>query len=124
MTAPAHVLVFRPIIGPAGSAATRSTVTARDYAQTLELLELHGMEHTRSAATAGASRARKVASLCRADARMRALRAPRRLRARPRARVERPGARGRLARDPGREHVRLRVRTLSSTTSAAGWRAA
>ena len=47
MTAPAHVLVFRPLIPRLQAAGHEVEVTARDYAQTLELLELHGMEHTR-----------------------------------------------------------------------------
>ena len=45
MTAPAHVLVFRPIIPRLRAAGHEVEVTARDYAQTLDLLELHGMEH-------------------------------------------------------------------------------
>src|SRR6476659_6848597 len=46
MTAPAHVLVFRPIIPRLQERGHEVEVTARDYAQTLELLELHGIEHT------------------------------------------------------------------------------
>ena len=45
MSAPAHVLVFRPIIPRLRAAGHEVEVTARDYAQTLDLLELHGMEH-------------------------------------------------------------------------------
>ncbi|MEX0993541.1 MAG: DUF354 domain-containing protein [Solirubrobacterales bacterium] len=63
MTAPAHVLVFRPIIPRLRDAGHEVEVTARDYAQTLELLELHGIEHTSFGRHGGASRARKFASL-------------------------------------------------------------
>ena len=89
-------------------------MTARDYAQTLELLELHGIEHTAFGRHGGASRLRKLAL----------------------AAVARPGAMRRFARrsgfdlalrtarttsrspprrsDPGREHVRLRVRDAAA----------
>ena len=63
MTAPAHVLVFRPIIPRLRRAGHEVEVTARDYAQTLELLELHGMEHTAFGRHGGASRLRKLGSL-------------------------------------------------------------
>ena len=63
MTAPAHVLVFRPIIPRLRAAGHEVEVTARDYAQTLELLELHGMEHTAFGRHGGASRLRKFGSL-------------------------------------------------------------
>ena len=57
MTAPAHVLVLRPIIERLRAQGHEVEVTARDYAQTLELLELHGMEHTPFGRHGGASRA-------------------------------------------------------------------
>ena len=63
MTAPAHVLVFRPIIRRLREAGHEVEVTARDYAQTLDLLELHGMEHTAFGRHGGASRLRKFGSL-------------------------------------------------------------
>jgi uncharacterized protein len=44
MTAPAHVLVFRPLIRVLRERGAEVEVTARSYAQTLELLELHGVE--------------------------------------------------------------------------------
>jgi predicted glycosyltransferase len=44
MTAPAHVLVFRPLIDIMRGRGDEVRITARDYAQTLELLELHGLE--------------------------------------------------------------------------------
>ena len=43
MTASAHVLVFRPLIEIMESRGDEVQITARDYAQTLQLLELHGL---------------------------------------------------------------------------------
>jgi predicted glycosyltransferase len=63
MTAPAHVLVFRPVIARLKAAGHEVAVTARDYSQTLELLELHGIDYTGFGRHGGAGRARKVASL-------------------------------------------------------------
>jgi uncharacterized protein len=63
MTAPAHVLVFRPIIEVMRERGHDVSVTARDYAQTLQLLELHGIEHESFGRHGGASRIRKVQSL-------------------------------------------------------------
>jgi predicted glycosyltransferase len=63
MTAPAHVLVFRPIIERLRAAGHDVEVTSRDYAQTLELLELHRIEHLPFGRHGGAGRARKLASL-------------------------------------------------------------
>src|SRR5215213_8317555 len=44
MTASAHPLVFRPLIALLRGRGDEVEVTARDYAQTLQLLELHGLE--------------------------------------------------------------------------------
>jgi predicted glycosyltransferase len=44
MTASAHVLVFRPLIEIMRGRGDTVEITARDYAQTLQLLELHGLE--------------------------------------------------------------------------------
>ena len=63
MTAPAHVLVFRPIIPRLREAGHEVDVTARDYAQTLELLELHQIDHTEFGRHGGASRTGKLLSL-------------------------------------------------------------
>jgi predicted glycosyltransferase len=63
MTAPAHVLVFRPIIPRLRERGHEVEVTARDYAQTLELLDLHGIDHTAFGKHGGASRLRKLSSL-------------------------------------------------------------
>jgi uncharacterized protein len=43
MTASAHVLVFRPLIAIMEERGDEVQITARDYAQTLQLLELHGL---------------------------------------------------------------------------------
>jgi predicted glycosyltransferase len=43
MTASAHVLVFRPLIEIMRGRGDTVEITARDYAQTLQLLELHGL---------------------------------------------------------------------------------
>jgi uncharacterized protein len=63
MTAPAHVLVFRPVIERLRQGGHEVSVTARDYSQTLELLRLHDIDHTAFGRHGGAGRARKVASL-------------------------------------------------------------
>jgi predicted glycosyltransferase len=44
ITAPAHVLVFRPLVRLLVARGAAVDVTARDYAQTIELLRLHGIE--------------------------------------------------------------------------------
>src|ERR1051325_11710160 len=44
MTASAHVLVFRPLISILRGRGDEVEITARDYAQTLQLLTLHGLE--------------------------------------------------------------------------------
>jgi predicted glycosyltransferase len=43
ITAPAHVLVFRPLIGLLEERGAEVEVTSRHYAQTVGLLELHGI---------------------------------------------------------------------------------
>jgi uncharacterized protein len=43
MTASAHVLVFRPLIRILRERGDEVEITAREYAQTLQLLELHGL---------------------------------------------------------------------------------
>jgi predicted glycosyltransferase len=63
MTAPAHPLVFRPIIKRLREQGHEVEVTARDYAQTLELLDMLGIEHTAFGRHGGESRTRKVAAL-------------------------------------------------------------
>jgi predicted glycosyltransferase len=63
MSAPAHVLVLRPIIERLEAEGHAVEVTSRDYAQTQQLLELHGMPHTPIGRHGGASRVRKAANL-------------------------------------------------------------
>jgi uncharacterized protein len=46
MTASAHPLVFRPLVGLLQAQGHEVEITARDYAQTLQLIELHGMTAT------------------------------------------------------------------------------
>jgi predicted glycosyltransferase len=63
MTASAHPLVFRPIIQRLREQGHEVEVTARDYAQTLELLRMQGIEHTAFGRHGGESRTKKVAAL-------------------------------------------------------------
>jgi uncharacterized protein len=78
MTAPAHVLVFRPLIRLLRERGDDVEITARDYAQTLQLLELHGLEATVLGRHGGRSRLGKARSLL---SRLRALRRWARVRA-------------------------------------------
>src|SRR3954471_17350944 len=43
MTASAHPLVYRPLIERMRARGDTVEITARDYAQTLQLIELHGL---------------------------------------------------------------------------------
>src|SRR4051794_41941592 len=61
MTAPAHPLVFRPIIKRLREQGHEVEVTARDYAQTLELLRMLGIEHTEFGKHGGEKRGGKLA---------------------------------------------------------------
>jgi predicted glycosyltransferase len=70
ISAPAHVLVFRPLIRLLRERGDEVEVTTRDYAQTLELLERHGIEATVIGRHGGRSRLAKALSL---SARLRAL---------------------------------------------------
>jgi uncharacterized protein len=71
MTAPAHPIVFRPVIERLQAEGHEVVVTARDYAQTLELLQRNGIEHTAVGQHGGASRTRKIVELLRRSRRMR-----------------------------------------------------
>jgi uncharacterized protein len=55
-----HVLIFAPLVERMRVRGWDVSVTARDYAQTLELLELHGIEHTVIGHHGGMSRAGKA----------------------------------------------------------------
>jgi predicted glycosyltransferase len=63
MTAPAHPVVFRPIIRLLRDAGHEVEVTARDYAQTIPLLQRLGIDHVAVGRHGGASRARKIQAL-------------------------------------------------------------
>ncbi|MDQ3777830.1 MAG: DUF354 domain-containing protein, partial [Actinomycetota bacterium] len=63
ITAPAHVLVFRPLIQILRARGDEVEVTARHYAQTLELLELHGIEAEVFGHHGGRSRLAKAQAL-------------------------------------------------------------
>jgi hypothetical protein len=71
ITAPAHVLVFRPLIRLLREQGAEIEVTSRDYAQTVQLLELHGIEADVLGRHGGRSRLGKARSL---GSRMHALR--------------------------------------------------
>jgi uncharacterized protein len=71
ISAPAHVLVFRPLIALLRSDGHDVEVTTRDYAQTLELLGHHEIEATVVGRHGGRSRLGKARSLL---SRLRALR--------------------------------------------------
>jgi uncharacterized protein len=63
ITAPAHVLVFRPLMRLLRARGDEVEVTTRDYAQTLQLLELHGVEAEVLGRHGGRSRLGKARSL-------------------------------------------------------------
>jgi uncharacterized protein len=63
ITAPAHVLVFRPLIGLMQGRGDEIEVTARDYAQTVQLLELHGIEAELIGRHGGRSRIGKLGTM-------------------------------------------------------------
>ena len=71
MTASAHVLVFRPLISILRRRGDDVEITAREYAQTLQLLDLHGLEATVLGEHAGRSRVAKARAML---GRLRALR--------------------------------------------------
>jgi len=60
MTASAHVLVFRPLMRIMEERGDEVQITARDYAQTLQLLELHGLEAEVIGRHGGRSRLQKA----------------------------------------------------------------
>jgi uncharacterized protein len=63
MTASAHVLVFRPLIAILRGRGDEVEITAREYSQTLQLLELHGLEATVLGRHGGRSRLGKARRL-------------------------------------------------------------
>lgn len=71
MTAPAHPVVFRPLIERFEARGHEVTVTARDYAQTLDLLKRYGIAHTPIGSHGGASRVGKLVALAKRTLAMR-----------------------------------------------------
>src|SRR5689334_2644286 len=63
MTASAHVLVFRPLVQRLRERGDEVEITTRAYGQTVELLELHGMEATVLGRHGGRSRLEKARQL-------------------------------------------------------------
>ena len=119
MTAPAHPVFFRPIIRILREHGHDVVVTARDYADTLGLLQLHGIDHVAFGRHGGARRARKLAELISRSLAMR------RFGRRRGFDLVRHGSND-LAlaaaslRIPALGHVRLRVRHLPAPSAA--WR--
>ena len=115
-----HVLVMRPLIEAMREDGHEVEVTARDFAQTLQLLERFGMEHTAIGRHRGGGLGDKGLGLFAALARARALGARAGLRRRHGPRLER-----RDAWPPSCSASRARRRSTtsgprSSTTSTAG----
>src|SRR4029453_18992137 len=71
ISAPAHVLVFRPLLVLLRERGDGVEITTRDYAQTLELLERHEIDAEVIGAHGGRSRVAKAFAL---PSRLRALR--------------------------------------------------
>lgn len=71
MTASAHPLVFRPLVKLLRDQGHEVEITTRDYAQTIQLIESHGMDATVIGHHGGRSRAGKARQL---QARLHALR--------------------------------------------------
>ncbi len=63
MTASAHPLVFRPLVQLLREQGHEVEITTRDYAQTIQLIESHGMEATVIGHHGGRSRAGKARQL-------------------------------------------------------------
>jgi uncharacterized protein len=61
ITGPAHVLVFRPLIALLRERGHDVEVTAREYSQTIQLLQRHSIEAEIIGGHGGRSRARKLA---------------------------------------------------------------
>ena len=113
MTAPAHVLVFRPLIEIMRERGDEVEITARDYAQTVELLGMHGLEADAVIGThAGRSRVQKIRQMTGRLGALQALGEGPRLRRRARARLPRADDHGAAARHPELDDVRLRVRDV------------
>jgi uncharacterized protein len=71
LTAAAHVLVFRPLVELLRARGDEVELTSREYGQTLQLLDLHGLEAEVIGRHAGRGRVRKVRAM---SSRLRSLR--------------------------------------------------
>ena len=60
-----HVVIFRPLIARLEARGHEVTVTSREFAQTIGLLERFGIPHTQVGAHGGASRAGKARAMAR-----------------------------------------------------------
>ena len=106
-----QVPFFRPLIALLEARGHEVEVTTRDYAQTLELLRLHGIDTTSSGRRTAAQAPReRRARWPRGFRALRRLREDATVRPRALARLARAPARRALARHPLRVRVRLRVR--------------
>ena len=120
MTASAHPLVFRPLVELLQARGDEVEITARQYAQTLQLIESHGMTATPIGHHGGRSRLGKVRQM---ESRLRSapqLGARTRLRRRARSRVARADDHRAPARNPERDDLRLRVGVESAPARLPG----
>ena len=108
-TASAHPLVFRPLVRLLEQQGHEVEITARDYAQTLQLIEAHGMTATVIGHHGGRSSLGKARQLRTRLAGAARLGGAARLRSRARARLARADDDGAPARHPQLDDVRLRV---------------
>ena len=96
-------------------------MTTREYAQTLELLELHGIEHNVVGPPhGGAGVLGKARALARTAPALRRFAKSRGVRPGAGARLARADARGAKPRHPERDRARLRVRDAPAPARAAG----
>ena len=110
LSAPAHPVVFRPLVQRLRAAGHEVEVTARDFAQTLELAQLAGIDALAGRGTRRALGRRQAAQPGRSLDRALALGAqPAPLRPRRGPWLERPADRGACAAHPGGRPVRLRM---------------
>ena len=105
-----HVLVFRPLIELLRGRGDEVEVTAREYAQTMQLLELHGIEATDRRPSRRRVDLRQGASRARTGPGAPDLGQAAPVRPRARTRVARPDPDRPVTGDPERHDVRLRVR--------------
>ena len=120
MTASAHPLVFRPLVEILEARGDEVEITARDYAQTLQLIESHGMTATPIGHHGGRSRVGKARQLSSRLGALKKWARGRELRRRARARVARADDHGAPARDPELDDVRLRVRLAAAPARLPG----